>query len=133
MKNDRKFDTLDSLLKTINDLSEFSDIVVDTASCRNSYGVTPLHIAATWGNISALSLLIQNGASPNVTDVEMCTPLHEAVEQGHLNAVKFLVENGASLSAKNEDGLTPHDLAKVLNEQAIANFFVGGIGTPIKF
>lgn len=124
MQNNKPhFDDLSELLETIDELTEFSDVKVDNANCQNSFGVTPLHVAATWGDINAISLLLRGGANPNATDREGCTPLHDAVEQNSYAAVKTLVEGGCLLDIKNEDGLTPVELANVLELSQVKDYF----------
>ena len=39
------------------------------------------------------------------------TPLHDAAQGAHKEIVELLIANGADVNAKDEDGLTPLDLA----------------------
>lgn len=72
-------------------------------SCVLQKGFTPLHIAAKYGNIKVVQLLLQKEADPNVQGKNGLTPLHVATHYNHVNVALLLLENGAS----------PHCTAKV--------------------
>ncbi len=57
-------------------------------------GMTPLHIAASDGNLAICKLLVDNGAFINVIDDEGRTPLNYAYANEHHSVVRFLVEKG---------------------------------------
>ncbi|CUG06483.1 ankyrin repeat protein, putative [Bodo saltans] len=57
-----------------------------------SHQITPLHAAAAYGNVDAISSLIDAGASLLSQDANGWTPLHAASSMGHLSAVKVLIE-----------------------------------------
>ena len=71
-------------------------------------GFTPLHIAAKYGNIKVVQLLLQKDADPNVQGKNGLTPLHVATHYNHVNVALLLLENGAS----------PHNTAKVRQSTA---------------
>ena len=50
---------------------------------------TPLHIAASMGNITLVEYLLKNGASVHARDRNDATPLVDAIREGH-NEVKFV-------------------------------------------
>lgn len=54
----------------------------DLVSSRDSGGATPLHVAASLGNLSIAELLLGNGADPNAPDNSGKTPLNVAEENG---------------------------------------------------
>jgi ankyrin repeat protein len=64
------------------------------------------------GNTGAVTLLLESGANPSVTNKFDETPLHMAVRNGKLPAVKALVEAGASLAPKTNGGDNAMSLAK---------------------
>ena len=74
-------------------------------------GQTPLHYAATSGNIKVAQILIENGADPNAANVEGRTPIFNAAEEGRREVAQLLIENGADLDVRGEDGYTPLDWA----------------------
>lgn len=65
-------------------------------------------------NISALIVdeLIRAGASVNHTGgVNKSTPLHQAARFGDFYVAEALLKAGASTTARDKNGLTPHDRA----------------------
>ncbi|EDV24858.1 uncharacterized protein TRIADDRAFT_56193 [Trichoplax adhaerens] len=62
---------------------------------------TALHIAAWKGEGDALTLLLKNGADPNIANKLEERPIHYAAVEGNLYCVKKLREFGASVSPEN--------------------------------
>eukprot|EP01112_Ceratiomyxa_fruticulosa_P013024 TRINITY_DN3639_c0_g1_i1.p1 TRINITY_DN3639_c0_g1~~TRINITY_DN3639_c0_g1_i1.p1 ORF type:complete len:1340 (-),score=321.57 TRINITY_DN3639_c0_g1_i1:88-4107(-) len=58
---------------------------------RDIDGATPLLLACLKGNISCVSLLIENGADPNISDVQSRTPLHIAASYGNAECLAILL------------------------------------------
>ncbi|NWI96799.1 ASB12 protein, partial [Pitta sordida] len=65
---------------------------------RSGWGVpsTPLRLAATWGRVRSLRVLLAHGAEVDSLDVKAQTPLFVAVTNGHRDCVRALLEAGAS-------------------------------------
>ncbi|NWZ64278.1 ASB12 protein, partial [Acrocephalus arundinaceus] len=65
---------------------------------RSGWGVpsTPLRLAATWGCVRSLRVLLAHGAEVDSLDVKAQTPLFVAVSNGHRECVRVLLEAGAS-------------------------------------
>jgi len=78
---------------------------------RDSFGSTPLLVAATFGHPEAVRALLQGGADPTVGNPEGSTPLHVAAFLGRDRVVAALLEQGAEAMLRNDDGATPYDLA----------------------
>ena len=58
---------------------------------KDTYGQTPLHLAASKGQIKVIRCLIENGANVNVTqETTGSTPLHRAASNGQVEVVKCL-------------------------------------------
>eukprot|EP00039_Didymoeca_costata_P020004 m.339684 g.339684 ORF g.339684 m.339684 type:complete len:734 (+) comp18911_c0_seq1:188-2389(+) len=75
-------------------------------------GRTPLHAAASNGNIAIVVMLLFNhDENPNATDAKGRTPLHAAAEAGYAEICQQLVEAGAK-NLRDKQDLTPLDLAK---------------------
>ncbi|KOX68707.1 26S proteasome non-ATPase regulatory subunit 10 [Melipona quadrifasciata] len=76
-------------------------------------GATPLHRAASKGNIAIVNLLIEYGRNLNIDskDADGNSALHLACEENRVDEAKLLVENGASTTLMNKQKKTPLDLA----------------------
>ncbi|NXT46188.1 ASB12 protein, partial [Pluvianellus socialis] len=57
---------------------------------------TPLRLAATWGRVRSMKVLLAHGAEVDSLDVKAQTPLFMAVSNGHRECVKVLLDAGAS-------------------------------------
>lgn len=75
-------------------------------------GATPLHRAASKGNLGIVKMLLEynDKLKVNVRDAYGNTPLHLACEEDRQEEAKLLVQNGASLDIKNKEEKTPLDL-----------------------
>lgn len=64
---------------------------------RSGWGIpgTPLRLAASYGHLSCLQVLLAHGADVDSLDVKAQTPLFTAVSHGHLDCVRVLLEAGA--------------------------------------
>jgi ankyrin repeat protein len=74
------------------------------------YGMTPLMMAASTGNVEMIRFLAQSGADVNFSPAGEYggrTPLLAAVGGGHVDAVKALIELKANVNARAKDGETP--------------------------
>ncbi|KAF4344015.1 hypothetical protein FBEOM_2059 [Fusarium beomiforme] len=63
---------------------------------RNHLGHTALYLAAATGHLSTVSILIENGAEPNIECGAYGSPLYVACFNGYKDIAKKLVQNGAS-------------------------------------
>ena len=111
-------------VETRHDTSRFVYSFEDV-NAKNSYGWTPLHEAAYWGNLDIAKLLLERGADVNAKSSVGNTPLYWAASRNNLDIAKLLIENGADVNAKDLNGMTPlhwaaHrgnlDIAKLLIE-----------------
>jgi uncharacterized protein len=86
---------------------------------RTAQGSTPLHLAATNPDISALKALLAAGADPNARDGEGATPLHMAAYTQNARHSQLLLEAGADPYAKTNAGRDPTSMArKVMANEA---------------
>jgi len=74
-------------------------------------GDTPLHFACRWGDVLAVSLLVNAGANIDQAGDMGVTPLGAAVASGHLDVAAFLLKQGASPHMISDFGTTPLDQA----------------------
>ncbi|XP_033471045.2 ankyrin repeat and SOCS box protein 15b [Epinephelus lanceolatus] len=65
-------------------------------TARDGHGVTPLGIAAEYGNAEALEILIQHGGDVNAQASNGDTVLYDASGSGNLDCVELLLQHGAN-------------------------------------
>lgn len=64
---------------------------------------TPLHLAAYYGHVECVRLLLEKGAGVDVRNSADCTPLMGAAERGRVEIVKILLAAGADASLRGKD------------------------------
>ncbi|XP_061562551.1 ankyrin repeat and SOCS box protein 3 isoform X2 [Phycodurus eques] len=62
---------------------------------RDDYKITPLFLAAQYGQRECLEVLVGAGANVNTQASDLASPLLLASQEGHLACVDFLLEHGA--------------------------------------
>ncbi|XP_008634445.1 PREDICTED: ankyrin repeat and SOCS box protein 12 [Corvus brachyrhynchos] len=69
---------------------------------RSGWGVpsTPLRLAATWGCVRSLRVLLEAGASPLGSVYNNCSPLLLAARDGHVDILRQLLEPGAEANVQ---------------------------------
>ncbi|KIY70997.1 ankyrin [Cylindrobasidium torrendii FP15055 ss-10] len=81
---------------------------------------TPLHEAVVSGDLEVLrAALEKQDTGVDVVDGFGYTPLHLAVDRGSLDAVKLLLEKGAKVDLKDQDDMTPREMAEILGHEQI--------------
>jgi len=78
-------------------------LAADILHAVNDNGDTPLHAAASAGELACLRLLVGRGA-PLVPNSAGSTPLHLVAELGDPACLRYLLEQGADVDAPNADG-----------------------------
>jgi ankyrin repeat protein len=73
----------------------------------NELGRTPLHEAAQSNNLEFARLLLNNGASTGMKDIDGQTALMEAVLNNHYDVAHLLIEKGAEVNEPDGKGNTP--------------------------
>ena len=76
-------------------------------------GWTPVYRTVIAGDIFSSTLLLNNGADPNIQCTMGETPLFQAVDMEKMEHVKLLLKNGANPNITNDDGLTPLHIAVI--------------------
>lgn len=98
--------------------------LIDKKADVNKTGWTPLHYAASSGQVDIISLLLDNSAYIDAESPNRTTPLMMAAKYGSSASVKLLLDQDADFNLKNEQGLTALDFARQGErpdaEQAIA-------------
>jgi ankyrin repeat protein len=91
---------------------------------KDRNGETALIMAASSsGNVDAIKLLIQYGADLYIKDNNGNTALHHAVLNHNLKNIEILLQEGGDDTLLNNYGLTPLDIAKRQNNNAIISLF----------
>lgn len=91
--------------------------LVDNDADVNKPGWTPLHYAASTGQVAVIEFLLDNSAYIDAESPNGSTPLMMAAMYGSPEAVKVLIQAGADLNIKNQLGLTALDFAVRGNRQ----------------
>jgi uncharacterized protein len=86
----------------------------------NKTGWTPLHYAATGGNIKLMMLFLEHHAFVDAESPNGTTPLMMAAMYGTADAVKLLLTEGAVPHLKNQQGLTAIDFARRADRPDVA-------------
>lgn len=73
----------------------------------DSYGRTPLHLAAAKGKVSEVERLLELGANPNAQDDNGWSPLHFSAQAVSPEVARVLLLSGADLELKDSFGNTP--------------------------
>ena len=79
---------------------------------RTLHGSTPLHLAATNPDSSALKALLAAGADVNARDSEGLTPLHMTAYTQNAKNAELLLQAGADPYAKTNAGRDPTSMAR---------------------
>jgi ankyrin repeat protein len=87
---------------------------------RTGLGSTPLHLAATNPDVTAVKALLAAGADVNAKDMDGNTPLHMAAYTNKIEAAKVLLEAGADVNAESSGGRTPLAMARKSRADEIA-------------
>lgn len=77
------------------------------ANRRDEDGMSPVHYAASCGNVEALRLLVGKGGEPDRPNQDGATAVHLAASCGQLNCLSFLTNFGANIWALDNNGRTP--------------------------
>jgi TM2 domain-containing membrane protein YozV len=103
---------------TVEDVKYFIEQKGVDVNEKGNFGQTPLHDAASFGNIEAVKLLVSKGADIHIADSQGFTPLHHVAFNGdvkvaeRIEIAQFLISKGANVKAKTNEGNTPVDLAE---------------------
>ena len=68
---------------------------------------TPLHVAATYGQLQVAAFLLDSGADTDAREEDGETPLHYAAWRSRLDVGRLLIERGADIEIRNNWGRTP--------------------------
>jgi uncharacterized protein len=117
---------LAEVLAKYSALPEYLGESPDSVASKSLFGDFPINIASTRGVLEEVIILLEAGADIDQRGEHGYTPLHNAVEQSHKAVVEHLLASGAKPKVVNDDGLTPAQLARMLNEHEILLLLQGG-------
>lgn len=103
------------MIAALQGLREEVDGLLRRDAAVNKTGWTPLHYAATSGQIEIMKQLLENYAFIDAQSPNGTTPLMMAAMYGSTAGVKLLLDEGADPLMKNEQGLTAVDFARRAN------------------
>lgn len=93
----------------------------------NKPGWTPLHYAATAGQVEVMEILLEEHAFIDAESPNRSTPLMMAAKYGSTAAVKLLLEAGADVTMRNELGLSAVDFAQQGNRRDAADLIAAAV------
>ena len=93
------------------DVASYLRTMGSSLDVQNREGNSPLHLAATVGDLSCVQYLLEFGANPGTRNSGGETPAHVAAGNGHASCIVQLAEYGAILDTKTNSGSTVHDVA----------------------
>ncbi|KAK2362093.1 ultraviolet-B receptor UVR8 [Trifolium repens] len=98
---------------------------------RNTFGLTPLHVAAWRNHIPIVRRLLAAGADPDARDGESgWSSLHRALHFGHLAVASILLQHGASITLEDSKSRIPIDLLSGNVFQVVGNEH-GSVATEV--
>lgn len=100
------------MLAALKGYPEFAAKLIRRGADVNKTGWTPLHYAASSGQLPLISLLLENNAYIDAESPNGSTPLMMAAMYGTPAAVKLLLQEGADAQIKNQQGLTALQFAQ---------------------
>jgi len=105
------------MMAVFRGLPELAIELIKKGADVNKTDWTPLHYAATAGDLAMMRVLLENHAYIDAESPNKTTPLMMAAHYGTPGAVKLLLEEGADVALKNDLGLSAFDFATQANRQ----------------
>ena len=76
-------------------------------NARGEHNCTPMHLAARYGHLKLVQLLVEHEANMNAWDDLHRGPLHYAANFDRLEIEEFLLSKGAKYDAVDNEGTAP--------------------------
>ena len=92
------------------------------ACTADADSMTPLHIAAMYGHLSATEALVDKGAVLDALNSDGSTPLHLAVSNGRREVVTLLVSRGCNVNCLDRDNTSAANLAAFRGDRDLAEW-----------
>lgn len=100
------------MLAALKGYQALAEKLIKKGADVNKTGWTPLHYAATGGQLGIISLLLEKSAYIDAESPNGTTPLMMAAMYGTPAAVKLLLQEGADPQLKNQQGLSALEFAQ---------------------
>lgn len=117
------FDAVDK-----SDMERVKILLLDNPECikqrDEKFGSTPLHKAASNGQIEICKLLIEKGADIQAINNSQETPLHFASYNGHLGVAKLLINKGVDIKQQGRQGGSNLHMAAWGGHPEMIKFFI---------
>lgn len=91
---------------------------------QDRLGITPLHRACQFSDMTTIQLLLDKGANFHEKDNEGRTALHFAAGANKEVVIQFLLEKGAGIHAKDDKGRTALHVAAEANCEVVIQFLL---------
>ena len=91
---------------------------------------TDIYVASQNGHFSVVSILLNNGAEPNITTNNGWTPLMIASQNGHDNIVELLLNKNVPVNTQNTDGMTAIYIASQNNHFSVVSILLNNGAEP---
>jgi ankyrin repeat protein len=108
-------------------LNLVSDLIVLGANLdwqdESYYNFAPLHVAAWFGRVEIVRMLIDAGADVEAKDNDGWAPLHRAA--GNVEIARMLIDAGANVNVQDEKGWTPLHVAALNERVEIVRVIIG--------
>ncbi|KAG2060842.1 hypothetical protein BDR06DRAFT_388726 [Suillus hirtellus] len=96
--------------KLISFLQELVEQQSTSPNAPDEFTYTPMHAAASYGQLETLAYLFSQGGDVNVTDEDGDTPLY-AVE--NTETAQWLLDHGSTLDHQNNDGVSVQNFPEI--------------------
>jgi ankyrin repeat protein len=109
-----------------NDVATVASLIesLDDIDAKNAEEQTALHLAAEYGKLEIVKLLVKKGANINAQDDYGLTPLYSALLEKHPGVARFLIKQGANVQAQTKDGNTALHVAVQNNYLGISKILI---------
>ncbi|KAL4369673.1 hypothetical protein GQ457_05G019800 [Hibiscus cannabinus] len=98
----------------------------ETLDWRDKEGRTPLHLAATKGNIECAKMLVESGADKNAKSNDGRTAVYRAVAHGNRRMVEMLIEMDADPTISDDRGCSAFDIARDKGQEEMVEIMERG-------
>lgn len=115
------------MMASIKGYADLAQKLIDRGADVNKTGWTPLHYAASSGQLIIIAMLIENSAYIDAESPNGTTPLMMAAMYGTSAAVKLLLQEGADPQIRNQQGLTALQFAQRAKRQDVAEAIAASI------